>query len=287
MPQTEKDKASTAPGDASVPVVPRGADVSAPVAVAAPPPAAAAPVDPSSADVAPPPSKKVKRESNPQVTLISDFNMATHAEIHPLRNGKIRGVKISVPDSKSALRIQFSSGGWIPRMYNVETNEHGKTMFSFNVTDETEIADIAKFQKAIIKVGQKFKRIWWPNDLVTDEAVASGFVDILTKGKPKKDDQGNLTEERWPSSMKVLVPMDKFTKKVSPFCSVMDHDGSSLTIYDTPGEKWSDVVVEFGDLYFSGKTTWGFGPKTLSNVMLAHMPYMNNREAATIVRKSK
>ena len=254
-------------------------------------------VDPATGTSTEQPTKKRKRESRPNVVLAEEFDLATHAEIHPIKKGKIRSVKLSVPDSNSAVRIQFSNGpGYMPPKYNCEANDHGKVMLTFTIPNDKEKAAMDKLTADIIKVGQKNKRAWWPSGNITDEQVASGFVPLTsTKPKFKLDEYGQkiLDEnenpiesgEFWATNMKLVIPMEKGTGEVSKLCKVLDSDGSPITIYDLPGSKWGDVVAEFGDIYFSGRHGWGFGPKKLANIQLSKTDYYNARETSDFVPK--
>lgn len=181
-------------------------------------------------------------------------------------NGGFIGLQCGVDDGRKP-KVQFCMGGNIPTSFGVVQNQYGKTVFTFNVADESEYKGMRAAEDQLLETAKQKKDVWFEGDGVDDADIERSFNRMLSKRKPKND--GGV----WPSTFKADFPTKRNESDTAPLCKIIDYDGTPLSVHDLPGRKWQVVVVELGSVYFKGtKIGWGVGSKTISQIILQRDP---------------
>ena len=208
------------------------------------------------------------------VVYVNELDFDKHCHLNKIyvnKEKQFRLVKIHTSSTdRNPLRIQLDGGGRIPDNFGVSINEKsGKTMFTFNISDENEYAKLREFEGVVCSYAKGHKEEWWPsNKGIKDGQVEDNMTSLLSERKPKEDSE---TGEFWPSNCKTVVPMTAESEVTD--CVFLDENGKPITLNDLPGRRWGKIIIELSQIYFSGKLGWGFGPKTIRFVQLAPSAY--------------
>lgn len=211
--------------------------------------------------------KRQRVKQQPVVVYADELDFNKNCFLNTVYSNKQKGfrsVKVTASqDNPNPVHIQFSNvSGRIPQKFGIDTNQHGKTYLTFSIPCEKEYEALLKFQNDAKEYAKQHKSEWWTYP-VNDNQIEDNFASIVSTRKEKIDSEG-----LWPGNMKVHIPLDDDGDVKN--CEVLDEEGNKMSIHELPGRKWSDVMIELSGIYFQNRFNWGFGPKTLRLIKVAH-----------------
>lgn len=214
-------------------------------------------------------SKKRKRTFRQPITkYVYDIDVRKDFFFKEMNSEKqVRLVGIQSSEfNRSTTKIQLQGGGRIP--WGVDS-KYGKPRLQFELDDKKEFESLRNIQRDTIALAQSKKQIWWPkNTSIKDSTIEDNITDIAREGALKKDKDGEIRvpEERWKPSISLSIPLSK--NDSHSHIHICDTDGNTVPMVDLAGRRWDTIIFELPQLYFQGKSAWGYGPKKLSKLIV-------------------
>lgn len=163
----------------------------------------------------------------------------------------------------------LNGGGSIPPGWGVSANQQGKMQLKFSISDD-EWQNLRKLNGDAINEAKIRKDEWWQGkNKITDAQIEDNYYPIVPNEKnPKKDKEtGDVKAgEFWPVQFKCTIPLDD--KEQLKGCVIVDQDDMPVSYHDISGRQYEKCLVEVKRVFFMGKYSWGFGPKTLKYIKL-------------------
>jgi len=194
---------------------------------------------------------------------------------------KIRSFNVSSgPDPNDRVLIQLDTGGRIPSKFGVDVSDNGKTYLRLTVPDADELTALGNISSYLMDRVVAGKGVFWPK-LITEKTVRGNYsTTFVTPPAAKNDDSGGF----WDGSIKMTVDLtDKGSLRSG--VSILDHDGTPMTVADLPGRQYETAVFELGCLYVLGQKS-GF-TKKLVRLQLKQMDTPHYEEVSFLPKRQK
>lgn len=167
----------------------------------------------------------------------------------PNPKSKIRSFNVSTGVSgNDRVLIQLDTGGRIPSKFGVDVSDNGKTYLRLTVPDSDELAALNKISSHLMDKVVEGKDTFWPKPM-EEKIVRDNYSSTFVSPPSEKNDSSG---EFWDGSLKMTVDLTA-SGSLRPGVSVLDHDGTPVTVADLPGRQYETALFELGCLYVLGQ----------------------------------